>query len=1285
MKFTSANTVARPHALVAFLTVLAAIFVQLLLPARAQFFFGAEPSECSVLDRIKWVHPRVTGNDLMDIGYFADLNETDHIYMAVGRGGVTVHSGDADCWEYQFLGDTTDLFNVTGGELTDARSSRQQKFYAGSRRARLASWDVGFRTWGVRTVNSAPQLNGVRVDFLGVSFGEGRLVVVTSGGYSGWTSDLDNWTWRRAMPLGMTNDLVSIAYRDGRWVAASTTNVVVYSSDGENWLPSRIEVPLKRIRASGGGYLGVSNDERIGTSADGQFWSFVENHRQGVANDIAGFSGEIVLVGDKSLLSSSATLRDWRKIQMPLLVTNENFNAVIHGPNSFDPFVAVGDRGTILRYSAGSTRAVSGNNDILFDLHGVAYGAGAYAAVGERGTIWSKVTGTNGALYTYYNDVGGWDARGSGTTNDLTGIAFGNRRFVAMGGAVEGSSPHALILTSSDTVTWATVFRQNAIVDQATGAKAYPKSIAFGGGRFVILAQGEAGAALVSLDGTRWETQFNPLLNGMKGIGFGNGRFIAVGERIATSEDGFNWTADESAPATLKLYSATGANGTWVAVGEAPSFLITKTNGGSWQASTQVTNSLYQVTFAAGSFAAVGNAGAIYSSADGIRWDLRRNRRGVAGNGRASAAQRGIVFGNGEYAVVGDRGDISVTPKADPTTGVPSPAYFVSTGGGTDHDLVNSIAFSGTALCDLISVGATRRIARFGNQILGDTNTPSTQPSFFLARHSDTGTVTFAASGPVNSIGTHVSSLNNSVLAGGSAFDTAFPARDNITSGGTGFVVAIDEFTDVENQRCLQKQVLSRTDRLRSDFNWARHFNGTLTDLKQLTRPAFSTNFPVIEARFSGVFGTSLDMGDGITIDSTNALRSFFLTKCNAFGGTNAWVRWFEPTNQPAVETIYGLKLAVDGSGNTIALGAISGGLNIYSNVPNADASGGGGAVAQGGRSGRPALAEACPPGHATTSSALEGGPCEEACPPGHSPTLSTLLGSPCADGGGGGDTNTAPNWVRVGRVPREGRPPGLAMFLSVFDINGGFIWAGNFGPIGSIPVAVETDSEGIIYVAANISGGDVFVGAYKSLGRAGLSNLWTRSFTPGGGAQLTALHARPEGVVFAAGTFQNSASFAEPDTFGSTNITSGGTASFLLRMEPNGKLRKVYSVGVAEAQSGFSVVNSLYSMSPGRITLGGYFIQQATFGSIQVASRGLGDAFVATVDVSEPPLPPPPAPGGLTISRSARGIRLEWTGDAILQRTTSLSSPVWVDLDVASPLELSAAGTIQCYRLRAR
>jgi hypothetical protein len=131
MKFTSANTIARPRALVAFFIVLAAVSMQLLLPARAQFFGGTEPSECSVLDRIKWVHPRVTGNDLMDIGYFADLNETDHIYMAVGRGGVTVHSGDADCWEYQFLGDTTDLFNVTGGELTDASSSRGEKLYWG--------------------------------------------------------------------------------------------------------------------------------------------------------------------------------------------------------------------------------------------------------------------------------------------------------------------------------------------------------------------------------------------------------------------------------------------------------------------------------------------------------------------------------------------------------------------------------------------------------------------------------------------------------------------------------------------------------------------------------------------------------------------------------------------------------------------------------------------------------------------------------------------------------------------------------------------------------------------------------------------------------------------------------------------------------------------------------------------------------------------------------------------------------------------------------------------------
>lgn len=1279
-QFTSANTAARRRSLVTFLGTLLAISLQMVMPVQAQRFgFGTEPSEPSVLDRMKWVHPHLVANDLLDVGYFPEVNEPALAYVAVGREGVILQSPDASCWTYNHL--FSDLFNVTAGDMTDP-DGNSYKYYAGSTQATLAMWHVQTRGWDSRFIRSAPRVNNAEVDFLGVSYGSGRLVVVTSGGYAGTTANAADWQWSRALPPGVDGDLVSLAFRGGQWVAASQTNLIVYSRDGTNWFPSRIETPLKRIRAAAGGFVGVSVDERIGTSADGRFWSFVEKHNQGKANDISGFGGELVLVGDDSLLSSSATLKDWKKIGSSALVTNLNFNAVTRNPAAGFPFVAVGDRGTILHYTSGASKAASANNDILFDLYSVAYGEGSYAAVGLRGTIWSKNTGTNGALYTYLQDANAWTPRGSGITNDLTSVAFGKKRFVAVGGnsGVDKGIAHATILSSADTISWTPTLRQSAIVDSVSGKKAYPKTVVFGGGRFVVLAQGEAGAALVSLDGNRWETQFNPILDGMRSIGYGNGLFIAVGDRIATSPDGFAWTLEEGIQGA-NLNAATGGNGIWVAVGSNPTLLLVKTNSGPWidKSDAIQTSALNNVIFAANHFVTVGNAASIYSSVDGLNWD-ERSSFGIAFIGSAQFAQRGIVYGNDEYAMVGDRGDISVSPKVDPVSGLPAPVQNLSSFGGSDQDSLNSISFTTASSGQYYSVGAFRRAARFGSQVLGSTTDPSPLPSLYLARHSDTGMVTFAAAGPVNSVGTHVSYLNGSVIAGGMTFESPVPAKTAITSTGIGFVSLMEPFVEYLYENCFQKKTLSRTDSLGAVGNWSRNFDGTLTDLKQLVDP----NVPFFpQVRFAGVFQTSLDMGESITIESTNTPRSFFLTKVDSFSGTNTWVRWFEPTNMVPNEPLYGLKLATDAAGSTFALGAITGGLNIFSNVPPADTTTGGGGAA-GARSGRPALADACPGGHSAASSALEGNPCEEACPPGHTPTLSTLFGSPCTDdgGGGGGGTDDGATWRLAGKVDR---PSGLSMFLSVFDVNGKFIWAGSIGPIGAVPLGVETDASGNLYVAANLNDGSAWLGAYAPLGSTGVSNLWSRKWSFGGGSQLTALHVRPEGLAMLAGTFQRSITVTEESTFGTTNLFSGGTAAFFLRVNPDGKLRSAHAVGTASEQSGFSVVNAIHSLSPTRVTLGGYFVQTAKFGSFDGDSRGLGDGYFTTLDFLDPPKPPPVVPSPLVITRTATGIRLEWSTDSVLQRTTGLTPPNWVDVDATSPLDLGVGGSVQCYRLRSK
>jgi len=69
------------------------------------------------------------------------------------------------------------------------------------------------------------------------------------------------------------------------------------------------------------------------------------------------------------------------------------------------------------------------------DFYGVAYGKGAFIAVGLGGIISSSPDGTN------------WTARTSGTTNDLQTVTFGNGLFVAMG--ANGSAR-----TSTNGINW---------------------------------------------------------------------------------------------------------------------------------------------------------------------------------------------------------------------------------------------------------------------------------------------------------------------------------------------------------------------------------------------------------------------------------------------------------------------------------------------------------------------------------------------------------------------------------------------------------------------------------------------------------------------------------------------------------------------------------------------------------------------------------------------------------------------------------------------------------------
>ena len=122
------------------------------------------------------------------------------------------------------------------------------------------------------------------------------------------------------------------------------------------------------------------------------------------------------------------------------------------------------------------TPRFSGTSQVL---HGVAFGNGAYVAVGDNGTI------------LYSTDSITWIPEVSGTTNRLYGVRYGTNGFVAVGDAAPGAT--STILNSADGIAWSQ--RTSPVTNKLS-------AICYGLGRYV--AAGSKGIIVTSTDALNW-------------------------------------------------------------------------------------------------------------------------------------------------------------------------------------------------------------------------------------------------------------------------------------------------------------------------------------------------------------------------------------------------------------------------------------------------------------------------------------------------------------------------------------------------------------------------------------------------------------------------------------------------------------------------------------------------------------------------------------------------------------------------------------------------------------
>ena len=291
----------------------------------------------------------------------------------------------------------------------------------------------------------------------------------------------------------------------------------------------------------------------------------------------------------------------------------------------------------------------------------VAYGAGLYVAVGTDASIATSP------------DAVTWTMRRMSYANmALNSVTFNNGLFVAVGMGTPTAINAALIMTSTDGITWTI----NTTI--ATSLSAQLMDVVYGGGTWII-AGSTGNRILTSPDGLNWTIGADLGRNYFRGA-YGAGRFVytAGNNSVGYSTDGITWTfvpvTGTAGGSTPYIGDVAFTNGKFVAIGWNSNFngvAYYSTDGATWTASAAFPANTAQFTSVSGAgptFIVAGGAGLLFSSADGIIWTQRtsamptsyRQTDTFVEHASWTAAANSVFFDLGIYG--------SITTSTDGTT-----------------------------------------------------------------------------------------------------------------------------------------------------------------------------------------------------------------------------------------------------------------------------------------------------------------------------------------------------------------------------------------------------------------------------------------------------------------------------------------------------------------------------------------------------------------------------------------------------------------------------------------
>jgi hypothetical protein len=320
--------------------------------------------------------------------------------------------------------------------------------------------------------------------------------------------------------------------------------------------PSTYTFDIWVIDGKGNASNKLSGTVQVIIDDSGKSWQEIILSSTYQPNKIIWANAQFLAVGHAGTVITSKNVTGWT-------LQNTGTNNMLWGVTwSGTQYVAVGENKTILTSPDGINWTIRSKDDVnYFRLYGITWSGSKFIAVGTNmvnnqteiqsspdGIVWTPST---------FNVHGG----------ELTSIAWSGNLFVAVGSYFIEGTRHPLLLTSPDGIDWT-----NRSGANTTGYSF--NDVIWTGTRFVTVGSNVSG---YSNDGINWSFASNAN-TGLLGVCYSGKTYLAVGNGIFTSADGFNWTQAYPDDHLYSIRSVAWSGYQYVAVGKVMSMLISPGN-----------------------------------------------------------------------------------------------------------------------------------------------------------------------------------------------------------------------------------------------------------------------------------------------------------------------------------------------------------------------------------------------------------------------------------------------------------------------------------------------------------------------------------------------------------------------------------------------------------------------------------------------------------------------------------------------------------------------------------